>query len=45
MTDGIVKVREVLADFCLSPVNFNGLKEEALVIKITFLFSMDTGCF
>lgn len=38
MTDGLVKVTEVLAIFCLIPINFNGLKGEALAIKITFVF-------
>lgn len=45
MTDGLVKVSEVLANFCLIPINFKGLKEEALAIKITFVVLMDSGCF
>ncbi|KAI9521069.1 hypothetical protein NQZ68_010771 [Dissostichus eleginoides] len=45
MTDGPVKVREVLGGFCLILINFNGLREEALDIQITFVFPMDTDCF
>lgn len=45
MTNGLVKVNEVLANFCLIPINFKGRKEEALAIKITFVVLMDIGCF
>lgn len=40
MTDGLVKVAEVLDNLCWIPINFSSLKEEALVIKIAFVFML-----